>query len=275
MSSYTPSPTGSGLAHLIVQKPLIAAVCVGAIGLYGYATTDVEVLRPMVSITFDDGTTNQYDYALPLMNQYGLVGTTYINTGMVADQTGGFYLTDGQITSFVEAGWELGSHAVFHDDITGMAVEDVAYTLEESKRYLEDTFGVKVSSFASPYGEYTDENLETIRQYYDNQLGAWSFQRGLNVVSGFNPYTIGRLDVTDDIPETEVCRMIKTLPDNSWLVLLFHRTDNDAPTPDNRWSIPQTKLDAILGCVAEQQKNGQILVPTVSDAAAVFESLSR
>jgi peptidoglycan/xylan/chitin deacetylase (PgdA/CDA1 family) len=104
-----------------------------------------------VALTFDDGYADAYEYALPLLQEYGFVATFYIITDRVG-QPG--YMTWEQITALKNAGMEIGSHTVSHPDLTDMDIGTLVDQLETSKALLEEQLGVSVTSFCYPSGRY-------------------------------------------------------------------------------------------------------------------------
>jgi peptidoglycan/xylan/chitin deacetylase (PgdA/CDA1 family) len=126
----------------------------------GYATIHFDLLvdailhgaplppRPIV-ITFDDGNTDNYLTAFPIMQQYGFTGVMYIVGKYIAAPG---YMDKAEILEMVEAGWEVGSHGLSHLDLLFMDKGAQEYEIRESRRYLKDALGVPVLSFAYPFG---------------------------------------------------------------------------------------------------------------------------
>ena len=54
----------------------------------GNHTVKADVGKGVVTIAFDDGNQNQYDYAFPLLNEYGMPATFYIITSDISDFSG-------------------------------------------------------------------------------------------------------------------------------------------------------------------------------------------
>ena len=126
----------------------------------GYATIHFELLvdailhgaplppRPIV-ITFDDGNTDNYLTAFPIMQQYGFTGVMYI-VGKYIGAPG--YMDKAEILEMVDAGWEVGSHGMSHLDLLLMDEGSQEYEIRESRRYLKAELGVPILSFAYPFG---------------------------------------------------------------------------------------------------------------------------
>jgi len=71
--------------------------------------------KPVV-LTFDDGYTDAYTNALPILKKYDFSGTFFIITAYTEKKSG--YLTQSQIDEMKKAGMEIGSHTLTHPDLT-------------------------------------------------------------------------------------------------------------------------------------------------------------
>ncbi len=104
--------------------------------------------RPVV-ITFDDGYEDVFQNAFPIMQEMGFIGVIYIYVEQVGLNG---YLDPEQIITLANNGWEIGSHSMSHADLTRNHSK-LAYEIQESRSTLQETFGVKVDTFAYPYGK--------------------------------------------------------------------------------------------------------------------------
>ncbi len=123
-----------------------------------------QIPRQCVVITIDDGFKDLFSEALVTLKEFGYPFTFYIYTNFLGGS--GRTLSDGEVRALIAAGGELGSHSISHDFLVrarkkfATAQQYEAWLLKElkeSKEKLEKRFGVKVSSFAYPYGEYNDK----------------------------------------------------------------------------------------------------------------------
>ena len=65
-----------------------------------------------ISITFDDGMQDNYDYAYPLMQARGIVGTFYVVTDNLSDFShNNTYLSIAELKTMQNSGNEIGSHS--------------------------------------------------------------------------------------------------------------------------------------------------------------------
>jgi peptidoglycan/xylan/chitin deacetylase (PgdA/CDA1 family) len=105
--------------------------------------------RPVI-ITFDDGNIDNYNTALPIMQKYGFTGVLYIVANYVgADQ----YMNAEQIVEMYNAGWEVGSHSVSHQDLTTIKPDRQRFEIVESREKLQSQLSIPILTFAYPYGK--------------------------------------------------------------------------------------------------------------------------
>jgi len=118
-----------------------------------------------VVIPLDDGWLGQHQLAYPILKEFGYPFTIYLYKKYVA--IGGRSMTIDQIKEMLANGAELGSHTISHQPLTkkgGRTDEQYKAWLQEeivdSKKWLEDTFGVPCRTLAYPYGAKNDEVVE-------------------------------------------------------------------------------------------------------------------
>jgi peptidoglycan/xylan/chitin deacetylase (PgdA/CDA1 family) len=107
--------------------------------------------RPIV-LTFDDGYSDAYTQAFPLLRQYGFPGSFAIVTGFVGGGDGA-YVTWDQVREMASAGMEMLSHTVSHIDLGTSDDASVREELLQSKAALEEHTGQPVRSLVYPSGE--------------------------------------------------------------------------------------------------------------------------
>jgi peptidoglycan/xylan/chitin deacetylase (PgdA/CDA1 family) len=123
-----------------------------------------------IVITMDDGWEGVYQFAFPVLKEFGFPFTIYLYKKYV--NIGGRSLTWGQIREMMASGAEVGSHSVSHENMTAVKrgrneAEQQLWILSElkdSKEFLEKNLGVTVTSFAYPYGNHNEIVLQTAQQ---------------------------------------------------------------------------------------------------------------
>jgi peptidoglycan/xylan/chitin deacetylase (PgdA/CDA1 family) len=137
---------------------------------WGYTSITVEDLVQAIKvgkelpshpilITFDDGNVDNYTNAFPIMQKYGFSGVLYLVVNYIG--TDG-YLSREQILEMIQAGWEVGNHSMDHPDVTKLTPEQQAYEIKLSKQKLEKLLGIKIRTFAYPFGTKDDEAINYV-----------------------------------------------------------------------------------------------------------------
>ena len=125
--------------------------------------------KPVV-ISFDDNDITVYTTAFPIMNGFGFAGVNYLVGNRLGSD--GFMNVD-KIKELIAAGWEVGSHSMTHTDLTQSASVD--WELTQSKTNLENALGVKVETFAYPFGTFSLDILNQVSKIYSAGMGLGVF----------------------------------------------------------------------------------------------------
>lgn len=110
--------------------------------------TTSPVAKPVV-LTFDDGWHNQYQYAFPLLQKYGMTATFYIYTNSIGHK---YFLTWDEVKEMDAAGMTIASHTVSHPRMEKLPIARVQKELVDSKQIIEAELGKPIVHFASPGG---------------------------------------------------------------------------------------------------------------------------
>lgn len=143
--------------------------------MYHYHALDANARKRSIVCTFDDGYTGLLKNAMPIMNVYGFTATVFVCTDYLGkyndwnfkDKTRRQHMSIIELTELQNNGWEIGSHGVTHRSLLRLNDEEIATELEESKKILEEKFGT-VTSYAYPYGDYSDYIMKQVKKYYLN-----------------------------------------------------------------------------------------------------------
>lgn len=128
------------------MRILLAIACLcGALAFPGLAAAT----PTLVSLTFDDGLSNQYQVD-PMLAQHGMHATFYIPSGSVGSSGN---LTWDQLSVLQADGNEIGGHTVDHVDLTTLTTTQATAEVCNDRNALT-SHGLTVTDFAYPYGAY-------------------------------------------------------------------------------------------------------------------------
>lgn len=162
--------------------------------------------RPVV-LTFDDGFTDFFINALPVLKRYGFSATLYISTAFIGQtsrwlqrerETTRPVLTWDQLMEISRCGIECGAHSHSHSQLD-ILPSSVAYDeITRCKHILEDRLEQQVMSFAYPFGYYTKTVRELVQMA--GYTSACAVKHALSSVAT-DPFALARLMVR---PDTDV-----------------------------------------------------------------------
>lgn len=119
-----------------------------------------KVYEPSVILTFDDGYSDFYTHAWPILTKYGARATVFVITDKI-NRPG--YLTSNQIQQLSSENIEIGSHSVSHPNLTNTGDANIKKQLEESKAELEGITAKEVVSFCYPSGKYNEKVMQAVK----------------------------------------------------------------------------------------------------------------
>lgn len=133
-----------------------------------------------ILITMDDGWRSVYHEAFPIMKELDLPFTIYLYKEYVGANRGGRALSLEMIREMLASGLcSLGSHSVSHPFPSKVKRarakgpeafdEFLREEIGDSKSFLEETFGKKITTYAYPGGYHTPEMFPLAEEYgYDH-----------------------------------------------------------------------------------------------------------
>lgn len=153
-------------------------------------------------ITIDDGYNDAYTQAWPVLKEFGYPFTMYVYTNYIS--AGGRSITWDQLKEMRDAGVDIGSHTVAHDNLVKpKRAKDVPYDqflmneLQGSKALIEQHLGIQVKTLAYPFGIH-NENVMTqgLAAGYEALFTVEGKKNGYDV----NPAAIGRYAIQSGHP---------------------------------------------------------------------------
>lgn len=115
-----------------------------------------------IILTFDDGYEDFYTDVFPLLKKYQMKATEYIIYDYI-NRKG--FMNDQEIHELAGSGLvEIGAHTLDHLYLKKLPVSVAKTQIFDSKAKLEQRFGIKVETFAYPYGAFDQEVVDLVKQ---------------------------------------------------------------------------------------------------------------
>ena len=118
-----------------------------------------QMLDNWVVLTFDDATKGQFDFARPLLLQYGFPATFFTPTRSVETMTPVSPAYSGvmswqDLRLLQEEGFSLASHSHDHRSFARMTAKEIEKDISQSLMLLRDKLGIISQDLCLPFGEY-------------------------------------------------------------------------------------------------------------------------
>jgi peptidoglycan/xylan/chitin deacetylase (PgdA/CDA1 family) len=155
-----------------------------------------------VVLTFDDGFSDFYSSAAPVLRRLNLPATIFLLTGLCgktnnwpgqdADWTSRHALLDWQqVAELAQQGFQFGAHSISHPMLPDLPIEEAKHEIADSKTELQEHTGQAIDFFAYPFGRWSPAVRAVVQEHY---RGACSTGAGV-VQPDADPFALPRVDV--------------------------------------------------------------------------------
>jgi len=157
--------------------------------------------KPVV-ITFDDGYSDFYREAFPVLHRYGFSATVFLPTAYIGESPVQFKgrecLTWAEVRELQRHGISFGSHTVTHPQLRGLNARAIDEEIGNSKHTIEEKLGCAVDSFSYPFA-FPQTEAEFTRMLRDS-LRLAGYHNGVCTIvgrasHGSDPFFMERLPV--------------------------------------------------------------------------------
>ncbi len=106
-----------------------------------------------ISLTFDDGTNDQYIHAVPALDARNMKGTFFITGSILSEKQspGSNRLTYNQVRAIAEKGHEIGNHTYHHTDLTSITPDSARKEIDLNDSLISLLTGTTPVTLAFPY----------------------------------------------------------------------------------------------------------------------------
>lgn len=154
--------------------------------------SDTPAHENLLAITFDDGFKTVFDYAFPVMQEYGFKGIVCIYPSFIGSRLA---MSWEQLDTLIKAGWSVECHSMSHSNLASRYQNPeqeksfLEHEIVNSRKLIETRLGNKVKLMVWPYGVYTDRSLLVAKEA--GFAGAMTVDGGSNY-QGLSPWQIKR-----------------------------------------------------------------------------------
>lgn len=134
-----------------------------------------------IVITIDDGYSDMFTYAYPVLQKYNLKASLMIPTGLIDNQG---YLSWTQLKQMIDSGLVSAyDHTWSHNSLPADSTEKAQYEILTAKKQLEDHLGKSQNIFAYPYGSENNFVINLLKS--DGFIAAFSIIPGITQCDSF------------------------------------------------------------------------------------------
>lgn len=143
----------------------------------GYSFISIDNLATLntgkwVCITFDDGYSDNFTHAYPLLKRLGVPFTIYVTTGFIDNHLPMWWYPSeclGMSTEELKAIdtdplCTIGAHTVSHPKLDILTREQQYQEIADSKQTLEALLGHEIKHFSFPHGAHNEETITICRE---------------------------------------------------------------------------------------------------------------
>lgn len=124
---------------------------------YLMLTQDKKPSEKCVLITFDDGYTDNYQDAYPVLKKYGMKATIFMIGKSIGHR---HHLTEKQMKEMAQHGISIESHTIDHVELNGLTPQQQQSEMADSKKLFDHMFHQQTTIISYPVGRYNEETLK-------------------------------------------------------------------------------------------------------------------
>jgi peptidoglycan/xylan/chitin deacetylase (PgdA/CDA1 family) len=199
-------------------------VLVDKSGLFYQISSIYDFKQSIVSLTFDDGYSNQFYIGIPILKERNIPATFYVVTDWIDLKTISFLVNN------ISEDYEIGSHTITHPDLAKVDNSVANKELLDSKSFIQNNFGINSGlTMSYPFGIYNNYVKQLAKNIY---LAARSTKVGYNSSSTLDKYA---LKIQSFGKQTEANRanlwVDHAIENHLWLIEMIHGINDVGYSP--------------------------------------------
>ncbi|WP_294095011.1 polysaccharide deacetylase family protein [uncultured Cetobacterium sp.] len=130
--------------------------------------------KKYIVLTVDDGYVNNYEFMLPILKKHNMKAVVYLVEGIKYNRWDVEKFGESEklpimetemVKDLIRSGLiEIGGHTYTHPSLPKLTLEDKRKEIVESKKATEEKYGIKLVSFAYPYGHLDEESVQVVKE---------------------------------------------------------------------------------------------------------------
>ena len=234
----------------------LLAGCTGPPPVSAPAAEKVTFQNTVVSLTFDDGDSDNYAMR-SVLAENKLQATFYVVSGFTNSNG---YMTVEQLRDLYKDGNEIGGHTLSHVKLTDVGGEELKREVCQDRANLA-AFGFEVTSFAYPHGYYDEESSQAVKDCgYGNARGVSGGPEAIPPVDGYGVRTMPYIVSDTRLPKMQ--RYVTGVENSGggWVIFVFHHICEGC----DKYALTPGVFAKFAQWLGEQRANG-LVIETVGE----------
>lgn len=195
---FTPLDKFKTQINIIAQK--------GYKGLSFDEVTDVDLGSKYIILTFDDGWHGNYEYVLPLMEEYGFKAIVFVSVSAVGSSG---YMNWAELNELAKNGISVQSHTLTHRPLQTLNNQEIYKELYDSKNIIEEKIQKEVTALSFPHGSYNQKIVNIAEEVGYKIMCTSDIKYTFNTSFNNTPVILGRINVPQNISTDKFIRFIE------------------------------------------------------------------
>lgn len=154
--------------------------------------------KPVI-LSFDDGWENQFAYALPILQKYGLSATFFVYTNAIGQPN---HFTWEQLQAMQRVGMHIEGHSKSHPFLAKIHdQEKLAQEIAGSKALMDEKLGTTTDAFAYPFGSYNAQTIAAVQAAGYSSARIFSSAATGELHDAADLYTLSAIPAPDSLNE--------------------------------------------------------------------------